>query len=167
MNSNQSKMSCKQGFTLIELLVVVLIIGILAAVAVPQYQKAVEKSRMTEGILAVETIAKAQEVYRLATGEYATDLNELDVVYSSLSDCLYGGIIPAKCSVHFQLMSAGFNSARKALARRLDPSGQDTKYTLLIQKNGERKCAIYKNISDYELQLCSDWADSVEDRRAE
>ncbi len=67
------------GFTLIELLVVVLIIGILAAVAVPQYQVVVEKSRAATRLPILKSILVAQQSYFMANGEYAVDFETLDI----------------------------------------------------------------------------------------
>ncbi|WP_428898301.1 prepilin-type N-terminal cleavage/methylation domain-containing protein [Parelusimicrobium proximum] len=72
-----------RGFTLIELLVVVLIIAILAAVALPQYTKAVDKSRATEMMLTLSALYQSAERYRLANDENPTSLDQLDVTLPS------------------------------------------------------------------------------------
>ncbi|MBO4556356.1 MAG: pilin [Elusimicrobiales bacterium] len=78
-------MNKRQGFTLIELLVVVLIMGILASVAMPQYFKSVEKSRATEAVDTLSSIASSQERAYMQKGTYVTALADLDVGISNLS----------------------------------------------------------------------------------
>ncbi|MBR2082476.1 MAG: prepilin-type N-terminal cleavage/methylation domain-containing protein [Elusimicrobiaceae bacterium] len=90
----------KQAFTLIELLVVVLIIGILAAVALPQYQIAVGKARTMQAIVTLRAIANVQETYYLANGDYSDSLSALDIEISNDDNFRYSCVDKRYCAAN-------------------------------------------------------------------
>ena len=72
-----------QGFTLVELAVVVIIIGVLAAFAVPKFRDAVERSKASEAFNYLSTVRASQERYHARNSTYASDLTKLDVSLAS------------------------------------------------------------------------------------
>ena len=69
---------CKKGFTLIEMLVVVLIIGILASIALPQYKRAVEKSKASEALIILKSLRDQQAMCYLEKGEDSFECEQGD-----------------------------------------------------------------------------------------
>lgn len=69
----------KKGFTLIEVLIVVIIIGILASIALPQYTTTIEKSRSAEAATNVGSLRAAVDRYWYQNGSITTTIANLDI----------------------------------------------------------------------------------------
>ena len=99
------------GFTLIELLVVVLIIGILAAAALPSYRVAVGTSRVATMYALVRAVDQAQQHFYMQTGRYASNLDSLVI-------SMPAGFTKTTSSIQNNKMSCGFISTEAGKAFR-------------------------------------------------
>ena len=141
------------GFTLIELLVVVLIIGILAAIALPQYKKVVEKARMSEGVTIVKAIADAQQRYYLVNGAYAgcTDIDALDIDMGENS--IYNAVCPAKKVSNYICTCSGSTDKNNIAICQREPV---FKYFIYVDKGSPERirCYPYNGASEIQKNLC-------------
>ena len=131
----------KKGFTLIELLVVVLIIGILAAVALPQYKASVGRAKFAKLKINAKAVNEAAQRYFLVRGEYPSKLSDLDVDIS------------ISCSI---MPSATYMNCSTIIF------GVQVSY--YIQKEGNKPllCYVYnKNLSHSANRLCAQEAHRV------
>ena len=130
----------KHGFTLIELLVVVLIIGILAAVALPQYQKAVEKARAVEAFANLASLVKAEKVYKMANGQATRDLSQLDIQLSGNYNETNTQVTSRYFTYSVSVSGGDGTEGFEAIATRLDGGNESLKYYIYYNYSGSYNC---------------------------
>ncbi len=163
-NANQGRFCSKAAFTLIELLVVVLIIGILAAVAVPQYQKAVDRARASEIVQLISTLQKATEAWILANPGVSSRcvLNEdcsyrLDVdvpcEYDAEGDCWINGSVMRIEITDYPKVYAYYKESIATIAAMRDEDGWEHKCGYFDER-GKAICEGlqgYQAIEDFDI----------------
>ena len=143
----------KTGFTLIELLVVVLIIGILASVALPQYNKAVRKARVAEIKTVLNAAEKSVDAYLLENGVGTGFITgQLDLDISSFGTLDNDGIILRSKSGDWQIwVDAG---GRIVLGTSLSTSKLGGEVTVWIDKSTSRYHCGYHYTTDNGKEIC-------------
>jgi type IV pilus assembly protein PilE len=134
----------KEGVTLLEVMVVVVIVGILAAIAIPAYNDYITRARRSDAFTALETVRAAQEMYRAEKGEYrnSTDFNNglLPGCRSDMAENNYTITLPTATATTFTVRAAPKNK-------------QAGDYTFEVDQNGT------KQYNDGSLHTVKSWED--------
>lgn len=122
----------RKGFTLLELIVVVIIVGILASIAVPQFFKVAERARSAEGQAAIGALRGSQMRYYAEKGLYTNDETELDMENPPNGYRFFN--VPVASNASNDLASIERNSGVAW------PAGNGTAYEIHIDEDGNIWC---------------------------
>lgn len=155
-------MNNNKGFTLIELLVVVLIIGILAAMAMPQYFKAVERSRMTEAVTLLGNIAQAQQRKFLQINKYTTNFATMDVAPKGANGSMFytkGDVATGANGNGFAIKLAGdtFTTGIATAQREANGATTGLQYNYELSRYYASNDTSCKGNDDNGKALCADF----------
>ena len=113
-------MENKKGFTLIEMLVVVLIIGILAAVVLPQYKMAVARTQLAQIMNITKSVKSASQRYYLTQDKYPNSINDLDIEVNSDISCGVSTSAAYCYNKQFALWKSSISSSVECAAKTQD-----------------------------------------------
>jgi type IV pilus assembly protein PilE len=122
-----------KGITLIELLVVILIVGILAAIAVPTYTNYIRRARRADAKVVLEQVRAAQEMWRAERGTYAIDAG--DTAETILRNTMG---VPSTTISTFYTWSFTVKTALQFTAQAVPQGTQATDGWLQIDQNGTK-----------------------------
>ena len=142
----------RKGFTLIEILVAVLIMGLLASIAFPQYQVSVYKSRATEAINILNKIVAAQEEWYGRKNAYTANISDLPIDLTTLDGY-------AKYNTNFTCSGSADGIIRTCWIDTPEPSMPIFEFHLMYAGNekvrGKRWCQTSVGKNSIARQVCA------------
>lgn len=142
-----------KGFTLLELLVVILIIGVLVAIALPQYQRAKERIIMAEALQIARQVADANMNYYLIRNDYAEDMKDLDIEFIGKT-VFQGGVYRVETN-NFIVSTKGSIGDELAVVQR-KPTYSQYYVSILRAKPALFYCATYAGATQIQIDLCKE-----------